>query len=85
MAFACFSLQTRYVRSIDSLSCADSEGHRPKIIGAPIRLDSRERERGGGDVCEILTYFAIDATSPSDARRVLQKTRDSSLLEKAAN
>jgi hypothetical protein len=34
--FACVSLQTRYVRSIDLLSCADSAGHRPRIIGAPI-------------------------------------------------
>jgi hypothetical protein len=33
----CFSLQMRYVRSIDSLSCADSEGHRSKLIGVPIR------------------------------------------------
>jgi hypothetical protein len=31
------SLQTRQVRSIDSLSCADSEGHQPRIIGTPIR------------------------------------------------
>jgi hypothetical protein len=28
-----FLLQTRYVRSIDSLSCADTEGHRQRIIG----------------------------------------------------
>jgi hypothetical protein len=32
-----FSLQTRQVRSIGSLSCADSEGHRPTIIGGPVR------------------------------------------------
>jgi hypothetical protein len=45
--FACFPLQTRQVRSIDSLSCADSEGHRPRVIGAPIRLLAMLLERTG--------------------------------------
>jgi hypothetical protein len=34
----CLFLQTREVRSIDSLSCSGSEGHRPRIIGRPIPL-----------------------------------------------
>jgi hypothetical protein len=36
--FVCFSfsLQTREVRNIDSLSCADGEGHWPRIVGALI-------------------------------------------------
>jgi hypothetical protein len=29
----------RRVRSINSLSCADSEGHRPRIIGEPIQTE----------------------------------------------
>jgi hypothetical protein len=32
--FVCFSQQTRRGRSISSLSCGDSERHRPRIIGA---------------------------------------------------
>jgi hypothetical protein len=36
LSLSCFSLQTRLVRSIDSISWADSEGHRPRIIAAPL-------------------------------------------------
>jgi hypothetical protein len=54
ISLSCFSLQTRKVRSIDSLSCANSEGHRPSIIGAPISFSDRYRRGTAarfGNVC----------------------------------
>jgi hypothetical protein len=41
---------------MDSLSCTDSEGHRPKIVGAPIRTFRRAPLEGGSSLRKASIY-----------------------------